>query len=300
MDAVGGELNAFTANKHTCYYADVLDSDLELAVDLVADVVLNGRCAVKDVELERDVVLEEIAMRDDDPRTRWKTCSLRRCSEPPGGSSGDRLRQIGGGHDSAATASFHVRRYTPKCMVVAAAGNVDHDQAVALVPPHFGPHLVRGRRPIAPRKGVGGVSGSPGLALGNRDAEQTHCRWGCVRPAVAGSTAGRCRYCTPRWVPAGALGFSRRSASRAGGLLGLLHGGHLRRQRRAVGVRGRPAQRFAEVMRVTSQVLDRWHAKASPKPSVVSPRARYVAGLSGPGGFQLADEPDRSQRTELR
>ena len=67
MDAVGGELNAFTAKEHTCYYAHVLDSDLELAVDLVADVVLNGRCAAEDVELERDVVLEEIAMRDDDP-----------------------------------------------------------------------------------------------------------------------------------------------------------------------------------------------------------------------------------------
>ncbi|HEX8868721.1 MAG TPA: pitrilysin family protein, partial [Lentzea sp.] len=67
IDAVGGELNAFTAKEHTCYYAHVLDSDLELAVDLVADVVLNGRCATDDVELERDVVLEEIAMRDDDP-----------------------------------------------------------------------------------------------------------------------------------------------------------------------------------------------------------------------------------------
>ena len=45
VDAVGGELNAFTAKEHTCYYAHVLDSDLELAIDLVADVVLNGRCA---------------------------------------------------------------------------------------------------------------------------------------------------------------------------------------------------------------------------------------------------------------
>ena len=67
VDAVGGELNAFTAREHTCYYAHVLDTDLELAVDLVADVVLRGCCAADDVELERAVVLEEIAMRDDDP-----------------------------------------------------------------------------------------------------------------------------------------------------------------------------------------------------------------------------------------
>src|SRR6516165_8505139 len=44
VDAVGGELNAFTAREHTCYYAHVLDSDLALAIDLVSDVVLNGRC----------------------------------------------------------------------------------------------------------------------------------------------------------------------------------------------------------------------------------------------------------------
>lgn len=81
IDAVGGELNAFTAREQTCYYAHVLDSDLELAIDLVADVVLRGRCASDDVEVERDVVLEEIAMRDDDPedllgRPSWVRCSV--------------------------------------------------------------------------------------------------------------------------------------------------------------------------------------------------------------------------------
>ena len=68
MDAVGGDLNAFTGKEHTCYHAHVLDTDLALAMELVADVVLNGCCAVDDVELERDVVLDEIAMRDLPPR----------------------------------------------------------------------------------------------------------------------------------------------------------------------------------------------------------------------------------------
>lgn len=67
MDAVGGELNAFTAKEQTCYYAHVLDEDLPLAVDLVSDVVLNGLCRAEDVSVERQVVLEEISMRDDDP-----------------------------------------------------------------------------------------------------------------------------------------------------------------------------------------------------------------------------------------
>src|ERR1700750_2316581 len=67
MDAVGGELNALTEKEHTCYYATVLDRDLPLAVDIVVDVVLNATVTAHDVDVERSVVLEEIAMRDDDP-----------------------------------------------------------------------------------------------------------------------------------------------------------------------------------------------------------------------------------------
>ncbi len=183
MDAVGGELNAFTAREHTCYYAHVLDSDLALAVDLVADVVLNGRCAGADVELERDVVLEEIAMRDDDPEDALGDMFLAALfGDHPVGRP-----VIGTAHSVSAMTrtqlhSFHVRRYTPERMVVAVAGNVDHDEVVALVREHFGSHLKRGRPPIAPRKGAGRVTGRPGLALGNRDAEQTHMSLGVRTP----------------------------------------------------------------------------------------------------------------------
>src|ERR1700735_1634733 len=163
-DAVGGELNAFTAKEHTCYYAHVLDSDLELAIDLVSDVVLNGRCAADDVELERHVVLEEIAMRDDDPEDALGDMFLTSLfgAHPVG-------RPVIGTAQSVSSMtrtqlhSFHVRRYTPERMVVAVAGNVDHDEVLALVRKHFGPHLVRGRDPIAPRKGTGRVTGRPRL-----------------------------------------------------------------------------------------------------------------------------------------
>src|SRR5690348_1429573 len=67
MDAVGGEFNAFTEKEHTCFYATVLDRDLPLALDIVADVVLDATLTAADVDIERGVVLEEIAMRDDDP-----------------------------------------------------------------------------------------------------------------------------------------------------------------------------------------------------------------------------------------
>src|SRR5258707_15351369 len=67
MDAAGGEMNAFTAKEYTCYYARVLDADLPLAVDVVSDMVTSSKISTADVEAERGVILEEIAMHDDDP-----------------------------------------------------------------------------------------------------------------------------------------------------------------------------------------------------------------------------------------
>lgn len=183
MDAVGGELNAFTAKEHTCYYAHVLDSDLSLAMDLVSDVVLNGRCAADDVELERDVVLEEIAMRDDDPEDALADLFLSALfgNHPVGRPVIGTVQSVSA-MTRAQLQSFHLRRYTPERMVVAVAGNVDHGEVVALVREHFGPRLVRGRRPVAPRKGAGRVNGMPGLTLAERDAEQTHVSLGIRTP----------------------------------------------------------------------------------------------------------------------
>ncbi|MFM9035799.1 MAG: M16 family metallopeptidase [Mycobacterium sp.] len=183
VDAVGGELNAFTAKEHTCYYAHVLDDDLEMAVDLVADVVLNGVCAAADVELERDVVLEEIAMRDDDPEDTLGDVFLSAMfGDHPVG------RPVIGsvGSVSAMTRgqlhSFHVRRYVPERMVLAVAGNVEHRHVVALAREYFGARLVRGRGPQPPRKGTGRLNGRPELTLVSRDCEQTHLTLGVRVP----------------------------------------------------------------------------------------------------------------------
>lgn len=183
VDAVGGELNAFTAREHTCYYAHVLDEDLELAVDLVSDVVLNGLCAPDDVEIERDVVLEEIAMRDDDPEDTLGDVFLSTMfGDHPVG------RPVIGSVESVSAMtrnqlhSFHIRRYVPERMVVAAAGNVDHRRVLKLVGHYFGGRLVAGRSPRAPRKGAGRVTGRPGLELINRDSEQTHLTLGVRTP----------------------------------------------------------------------------------------------------------------------
>ncbi len=183
VDAVGGELNAFTAKEHTCYYAHVLDDDLEMAVDMVADVVLNGVCAAGDVELERDVVLEEIAMRDDDPEDTLgdEFLSAMFGDHPVG-------RPVIGSVESVSAMtrsqlrSFHSRRYIPERMVLAVAGNVDHAHVVSLAREYFGARLIKGRTPLPPRKGAGRLVGSPALTLINRDSEQTHLTLGVRVP----------------------------------------------------------------------------------------------------------------------
>ena len=67
FDAVGGDVNAFTAKEYTCYYARVLDRDLEMAVDHLADMLQHSVIRTSDLDAERQVILEEINMHEDSP-----------------------------------------------------------------------------------------------------------------------------------------------------------------------------------------------------------------------------------------
>src|SRR5436305_11222245 len=131
MDAAGGEMNAFTAKEYTCYYARVLDSDLPLAIDVVSDMVTSSLLAKPDVESERGVILEEIAMHDDDPGDAvHDTFSRAVFGDAPLG------RPVIGTVESisamtrGAIARYYRGRYLPTSIVVAGAGNVDHTQLV--------------------------------------------------------------------------------------------------------------------------------------------------------------------------
>lgn len=175
VDGIGGELNAFTSREHTCFYAHVLDEDLALAVDLVSDVVLRGRCLSDDVDVERQVVLEEISMRDDDPEDLLGDEFLTALfGDHPVG------RPVIGSTESiesmtrAQVHSFHVRRYTPERMVVAVAGNVDHDETVELVRRSFAGHLNDSAVPAPRREGTLRLRTAPELTVLNRDSEQAH------------------------------------------------------------------------------------------------------------------------------
>src|SRR6201994_267076 len=154
MDAVGGEMNAFTAKEYTCYYARVLDADLPLAIDVLSDMVTSSLIESKDVDAERNVVLEEIAMNEDDPSDSvHEAFTAKLYGDTPLG------RPILGTTDSINGITrdqifeHYQARYTPEHLVVAAAGNLDHDTVVELVRNAFGPALERAAEPVLPRLG---------------------------------------------------------------------------------------------------------------------------------------------------
>jgi predicted Zn-dependent peptidase len=175
IDAVGGELNAFTAKEHTCYYAHVLDEDLPLAVDLVCDVVFDALLSEPEMETERRVVLEEIAMRDDDPEDLLHDafCGALMPDHPLG-------RPVLGTEQSITELSrnalhgFYRRRYTLPRMVLAVAGNVQHRDVLRLVRKALGERLHGEATPVAPRTGRARIGTAPRLELHTDDTEQAH------------------------------------------------------------------------------------------------------------------------------
>ncbi len=178
VDAIGGELNAFTTKEYTCYYARVLDSDLPTAVDVVLDVVTSALLLSDDVDNERGVILEEIAMHDDDPTDMVHDEFAQAVFGPsPLG------RPILGTVDSieglsrATINGYYRRNYTPDRMVVAAAGNLDHASVVRMVRQAFeragglgDPAL----EPAAPRVGGHPRHRRPDVHLVSRPTEQAN------------------------------------------------------------------------------------------------------------------------------
>jgi predicted Zn-dependent peptidase len=182
MDAVGGEMNAFTAKEHTCYYANVLASDLPLAVTLLTDLVTEACNAEADLEAERTVVLEELAMRDDEPSDAVHDLFAATLfgDTPLGRSvlgSVDTIERLG--RDDVD--GWYRERYRTPSIVVTAAGRVEHQQVLDLVTAAFGGRL-DGHAPPAPLR-TGDLSVErPAQPAGliHRPTEQTHLLLGCV------------------------------------------------------------------------------------------------------------------------
>jgi predicted Zn-dependent peptidase len=182
IEAVGGEINAFTTKEYTCYYARVLDADLPLAADVLMDVIAAALIRPEDVESERGVILEEIAMTDDDPGdVVHDEFALALFGDSPLG------RPIAGTAASVQAltrdqiAAHYRRYYSGPNLVVAAAGNLDHDRVVELVHEGFqrsarDSHILldASLTPLGPRSLAPSAPLGTATRLINRKTEQAH------------------------------------------------------------------------------------------------------------------------------
>ncbi|MFJ6001968.1 M16 family metallopeptidase [Arthrobacter sp. NPDC092385] len=184
FDEVGGESNAATAKENTCYYARVLDSDLPMAIDVIADMVTSAVLDPEELEQERDVILEEIAMDSDDPAdvAHERFVELVLGDHPLG-------RPIGGTPEAIRAVPresvlAHYRRYyAPAELVVTAAGGLDHDVVCRLVQEALeaaGWTLDEGALPVARRSTAEvPVQGVTGTHVIRRAVEQSNILIGC-------------------------------------------------------------------------------------------------------------------------
>ncbi len=139
FDAVGAQSNAFTTKEYTCFWARLRDADLTLGLGLLAEMIRRPAFRPHEIDSERQVVLEEINMNEDDPAD----VAHEEFSQALFGGH-DLERPILGtresilGLDRPTIHDYWQRRYVPGSLVVAIAGNLDHEEVVARVDTEFG------------------------------------------------------------------------------------------------------------------------------------------------------------------
>ena len=184
FDRVGGESNAMTGKEYTCYYARVIDVDLPMAIDVILDMVTSAAFDPQDFDTERGVILEELAMNDDDPsdvaHERFTEAVLG--GHPLGRPIGGTPEIIRAVTRDSMLAHYH-EHYVPEGLIITAAGGVDHEQVCQLVTGALvtgGWDLTRDLPPL-PRRNADAVAATtltPRVEL-TRDIEQAHILIGC-------------------------------------------------------------------------------------------------------------------------
>jgi predicted Zn-dependent peptidase len=170
FDGMGAELNAGTDKESVTVYARMLDQHLPAAFDVMADMV--WRPAFRDVDPEREVVLEEIAMYEDEPSDSvFDALGAAVFGDHPLGRPIIGRAPVIRDTPVSVIADFHAARYVPGSVVVAAAGSVDHDEVVALAE-----KTLAGLRAGAtgPRPDAAPAAPAPGLVFQVKETEQVH------------------------------------------------------------------------------------------------------------------------------
>jgi predicted Zn-dependent peptidase len=175
FDRIGAELNAFTSKEYTAYYSRFVDEHLNRAFEVLADMVVNSNLDDPSCLSEREVVIEEIARMEDSPDDQiHELFSNALWPAHPIGLPILGSRDTVGGFDNPQSVAFRSRHYLTGNAVVAAAGNVDHDELVALAEAKLG-GLSTGPRSTRP---VAHAAGSSRLTVLPKETEQAHICFG--------------------------------------------------------------------------------------------------------------------------
>ena len=171
MDAVGGYLNAATSKLCTCYYAKVIDENLPLAADILSDIVRFPAIDPKELDKERNVVLEEISMTDDSPEdVAYDLIASAMFGKQPLGQTILGSRELIASYTREDILAFRARHYSPMNTCVAIAGNFDLNQVKDLMAQRFG-DWTGGAGEIFP---VNAVNQRPHTLTADKDTEQAH------------------------------------------------------------------------------------------------------------------------------
>lgn len=139
MEAVGGYLNAFTSSEYTCYYSRCLNTQLELALDVLSDMVLHPSFPEDEIEKEKKVVIEEMKMYRDSPDDYlFEEFSNQIFKGHPLGRPVIGFEETVSNFERQDLYDYMKNRYQPSNLLVAVAGNVTHDKVIKLVERYFG------------------------------------------------------------------------------------------------------------------------------------------------------------------
>jgi predicted Zn-dependent peptidase len=171
IDKIGGQLNAFTSKESTCYYAKVLDSHFDIALDVLADMFLNSSFVKEEIEKEKGVIMEEINMYEDSPE------DLVHDLFTQGVWSGNPLgMSILGTEDSLNGLNrdkmfdYYKANYTPENIVISVVGNIKHEAVVEKVEKQFGNMKSPAKKHVIIEKPVF----DPIRITRNKETEQVH------------------------------------------------------------------------------------------------------------------------------
>ena len=186
MDAVGGQLNAFTSKEHTCYFTRTLDTHFDVAMDVIADMFFNSKYDQDEIDKERNVILEELNMYEDTAEDLVvDLLHTNVFNNHPLGMSILGTPETINSFQREDFLAYTKASYTPQNVVIAIAGNINEQEVLEKVAAMFG-HFKGEQNGIVSQPAIY----TPGFSNREKDIEQVHLCMGF--PGIASGTEDSC------------------------------------------------------------------------------------------------------------